>query len=191
MVFEIAKRSVGGTGKAIRTWAIAGYYGDVRDVSSIILIAEITGASMAPTTGGSWSTLPTAATEFSATRGSTSTLPPPPPLVLSPILLRHFHQISVNKYRWENVEIHFAYESEYVVSCVTYSDILSTIMLVKLERTEVQLFTKIFGYIICLVWNFDILSAKESRLSWLYWSCLEHIWKYSRNHRNCKYKFRN
>lgn len=51
MVFEIAKRSVGGTGKAIRTWAIAGYYGDVRDVSSIILIAEITGASMAPTTG--------------------------------------------------------------------------------------------------------------------------------------------
>lgn len=50
MVFEIAKRGVGGTGKAIRTWAIAGYYGDVRDVSSIILIAEITGASMAPTT---------------------------------------------------------------------------------------------------------------------------------------------
>lgn len=43
MVFEIAKRGVGGTGKAIRTWAIAGYYGDVRDVSSIILIAEITG----------------------------------------------------------------------------------------------------------------------------------------------------
>lgn len=51
MVFEIAKRTVGGTGKAIRTWAIAGYYGDVRDVSSIILIAEITGASTAPTTG--------------------------------------------------------------------------------------------------------------------------------------------
>ncbi|KAK1122005.1 hypothetical protein K0M31_009853 [Melipona bicolor] len=76
MVFEIAKRSVGGTGKAIRTWAIAGYYGDVRDVSSIILIAEITGASMAPTTGGSWSTLPTAATEFSATRGH---LHPPSP----------------------------------------------------------------------------------------------------------------
>lgn len=43
MVFEIARRGVGGTGKAIRTWAIAGYYGDVRDVSSIILIAEITG----------------------------------------------------------------------------------------------------------------------------------------------------
>lgn len=47
MVFEIAKQSVGGTGKAIRTWAIAGYYGDVRDVSSIILIAKITGASTA------------------------------------------------------------------------------------------------------------------------------------------------
>lgn len=31
--------------KAIRTWAIAGYYRDVRDVSSIILIAEITVAS--------------------------------------------------------------------------------------------------------------------------------------------------
>lgn len=48
MVFEIAKRNVGGTGKAIRTWAIAGYYGDVRDVSSIILIAEITVASTRP-----------------------------------------------------------------------------------------------------------------------------------------------
>lgn len=33
MVFEIARRGVGGTGKAIRTWAIAGYYGDVRDQS--------------------------------------------------------------------------------------------------------------------------------------------------------------
>lgn len=43
---EIAKQIEGGTGKAIRTWAIAGYYGDVRDVSSIILIAEITVASM-------------------------------------------------------------------------------------------------------------------------------------------------
>ena len=39
-----------GKGKAIRTWAIPGYYGDVRDVSSIILIAEITVASMAVTT---------------------------------------------------------------------------------------------------------------------------------------------
>jgi len=35
-------------GKAIRTWAIARYYVDVRDVSSIILIAEITAASTAP-----------------------------------------------------------------------------------------------------------------------------------------------
>lgn len=33
--------------KAIRTWAIAEYYRDVRDVSSIILIAEITVASTA------------------------------------------------------------------------------------------------------------------------------------------------
>lgn len=50
MAFEIAKQSAGGTGKAIRTCAIAGYYRDVRDVSSIILIAEITTASTAPTT---------------------------------------------------------------------------------------------------------------------------------------------
>lgn len=49
MALEIARQSVGGTGKAIRTWAIAGYYVDVRDVSSIILIAEITAASTAPT----------------------------------------------------------------------------------------------------------------------------------------------
>lgn len=59
MVFEIAKRGVGGTGKAIRTWAIAGYYGDVRDVSSIILIAEITGVfRWRPPPPLSWSTLP-------------------------------------------------------------------------------------------------------------------------------------
>lgn len=49
MALEIARQSVGGTGKAIRTWAIARYYVDVRDVSSIILIAEITVASTAPT----------------------------------------------------------------------------------------------------------------------------------------------
>lgn len=49
MALEIARQSVGGTGKAIRTWAIARYYVDVRDVSSIILIAEITAASTAPT----------------------------------------------------------------------------------------------------------------------------------------------
>lgn len=48
MALEIARQSVGGTGKAIRTWAIARYYVDVRDVSSIILIAEITAASTAP-----------------------------------------------------------------------------------------------------------------------------------------------
>lgn len=48
MALEIARHSVGGTGKAIRTWAIARYYVDVRDVSSIILIAEITAASTAP-----------------------------------------------------------------------------------------------------------------------------------------------
>lgn len=48
MVLEIARQSVGGTGKAIRTWAIARYYVDVRDVSSIILIAEITAASTPP-----------------------------------------------------------------------------------------------------------------------------------------------
>lgn len=42
---EIARQSEDGMGKAIRTWAIAGYYRDVRDVSSIILIAEITVAS--------------------------------------------------------------------------------------------------------------------------------------------------
>lgn len=49
MALEIARQSVGGTGKAIRTWAIARYYVDVRDVSSIILIAKITAASTAPT----------------------------------------------------------------------------------------------------------------------------------------------
>lgn len=49
MALEIARQGVGGTGKAIRTWAIARYYVDVRDVSSIILIAEITAASTAPT----------------------------------------------------------------------------------------------------------------------------------------------
>lgn len=52
MALEIARQSVGGTGKAIRTWAIARYYVDVRDVSSIILIAEITAASTAPTALG-------------------------------------------------------------------------------------------------------------------------------------------
>lgn len=40
-----ARRARARSGKAIRTWAIAGYYGDVRDVSSIILIAKITVAS--------------------------------------------------------------------------------------------------------------------------------------------------
>lgn len=56
MALEIARQSVGGTGKAIRTWAIARYYVDVRDVSSIILIAEITAASTAPTALSSYST---------------------------------------------------------------------------------------------------------------------------------------
>lgn len=56
MALEIARQSVGGTGKAIRTWAIARYYVDVRDVSSIILIAEITVASMAPTALSCYST---------------------------------------------------------------------------------------------------------------------------------------
>lgn len=45
--WEIARHCKSGMGKAIRTWAIAGYYRDVRDVSSIILIAEITVASTA------------------------------------------------------------------------------------------------------------------------------------------------
>lgn len=49
MAFEIVKQSAGGTGKAIRTCAIAGYYEDVRGVSSIILIAKITAASTVPT----------------------------------------------------------------------------------------------------------------------------------------------
>lgn len=40
-------RCGGSPGKAIRTWAISEYYVDVRDVSSIILIAEITVASTA------------------------------------------------------------------------------------------------------------------------------------------------
>lgn len=58
MALEIARQSVDGTGKAIRTWAIARYYVDVRDVSSIILIAEITVASTAPTALSFYSSSP-------------------------------------------------------------------------------------------------------------------------------------
>lgn len=54
MALEIARQSVGGTGKAIRTWAIAGYYVDVRDVSSIILIAQITATSTSATVANSF-----------------------------------------------------------------------------------------------------------------------------------------